>query len=81
MSMLSYGPLKDHPMDTEHLPEIDPFVDLVRRLHVPFYEEARIRFANRDLIEGWSDANEALPYCVEKLQGFIERYPATYEEV
>jgi len=38
--------------------DIDAYVDLVRRLQTPYYEEARARFGEEDVANWLSDANE-----------------------
>jgi len=70
MSFLSVGSLRadpEHPTRTQ-VANIDEFVDLVRRLHVPHYEEARRHFDNGGVHEAMSDANEVYPYTEKVLR-------------
>lgn len=70
LSFLSVGPLRaddEHPTDPS-ITNIDEFVDLIRRLQLPFYEEARHHFANSGVREAMSDANEYAPYMQKMLE-------------
>ena len=70
MAFLSHGPLRanpDHPTKPR-VANIDQFVDLVRRLHVPHYEEARGHFDNNGVRDAMSDANEYYPYIGKVMQ-------------
>jgi len=46
---------------------IDSFVDLVRRLHVPGYEEARPHFGDSGVVNEFGGAAESLPYTAHAL--------------
>lgn len=50
---------------------MDQYIDFIRRIHVPYYEQAR-RYFDSDLIEGTSEENALHPYMVEKLREIIE---------
>jgi hypothetical protein len=70
MAFLSVGSLRadpDYPTKPS-IANIDDFVDLVRRLHVPHYEEARRHFDNGGVREAMSDANEYYPYVGKVMQ-------------
>lgn len=54
--------------------DMDEFVDLVRRVQTPFYEEARRHFSNRNLLAEYARANEVLPYLPEELETMIKQY-------
>lgn len=49
------------------------FVDLVRRVQTPGYEQARARFQDEDVQHWLDDANEYLPYLPEVLEQIINR--------
>ena len=74
LSFLSYGPLRDGSQQRPPK-DMDEFVDLVRRLQSPHYEEARRRFGEDDVQADYADANEVYPYMQERLQAIIRRRP------
>lgn len=45
----------------------EEFVDFLRRLYVPGYEEAREKFTLPEVLEDWAGANEARPYMQDAL--------------
>lgn len=79
LSLLSVGPIKINigQSSRSNIKDLDEFVDLFRRLHLPYYEEARIKFRNSELLKDYSDANEYFPYRSKKLKKIIE---TKYEE-
>ena len=63
LAFLSLGPVKHSLGQTHHgVADIDEFVDLVRRVQTPYYEEARTHFDEEQVMESLSDANEVYPY-------------------
>ena len=76
LSMLSLGPIKSTYGQTSYcqITDTDEFVDLIRRVQTPFYEEARRYFNNSDLLEHFSDSNEVGPYLPEELEKIIDTY-------
>lgn len=56
------------------LPPLDPWVDLVRRLHVPHYEETRRLFLLPEVWDDISDCTESYPYLQDSMATFRERY-------
>ena len=77
LSMLDVGLLLDPSGD--HMPtppEMRSFVDTVRRLHIPYYEEARQYFseAEADADGHFSDQNEVSVFLPETCKAIIERY-------
>lgn len=74
LSMLSLGPINAKRAEGSRERLIlsdDEFVDLVRRLHVPYYEEARRKFDEEDLIEEFSNSGEIRPYVPDTLKRII----------
>ncbi len=77
LSLLSAGPLiasagaDSSKIFEKHLPH---FVDLMRRLQIPYYEEARQKFTNPDVLDEFSDANEVAPYQKESLLKIIKKF-------
>lgn len=67
LSWLSIGPLKDGGGSRIASSDLDAFVDLVRRVQVPNYEQARPRFREEDTRYWLDDANEYYPYLPEVL--------------
>lgn len=48
------------------------FAELIRRLHVPHYEEARRHFDSPELYDRYADGGEVAPYMQEALKALIE---------
>lgn len=73
-SFLSHGPIiyNNGMLAQPKIKDIGHFIDFLRRVQVPYYEEARIRFKNRELLNDLSDANEVYPYLEENLRAIIE---------
>jgi len=64
---LSAGPLiAEEPVI--RVADMDEFIDLFRRLQVPFYEQARTRFGDEDVTALYEGANEYYPYLPGELQ-------------
>jgi hypothetical protein len=76
LTHLSLGPIKKNIGQGSYcdVADLDEFVDFIRRVQTPFYEEARAHFRNQDLLDDYTDANELLPYLREELQGIIKKY-------
>ena len=76
LTFLTPGPIKrrlgDNGKDSPK--NIDEFVDFFRRVQTPYYEEARRRFANHQLLEDNSDENQLAPYLPKNLRKIIEDY-------
>jgi hypothetical protein len=70
LSFLSVGPIKQNlgQSSRNRIRDMDEFVDLVRRFQIPYYEEARRRFSDSEILERMSDANEVYPYQPQVLQ-------------
>jgi hypothetical protein len=64
LSWLASGPVRGpYPEACRIAPDtLYEFVDLVRRVQTPGYEQARSRFSDPDVQQGLDDANEYLPY-------------------
>lgn len=73
-SFLSLGPLKQALGQATHndIINTDEFIDFVRRVQIPYYEEARRKFAMHDVLEWHSDSNEVAPYFPGALQEIIK---------
>lgn len=72
---LTVGPLlraqgRDEESEVQNVPE---FIELVRRLHVPHYEEARKYFGHPSVVEHYIEAQEVAPYKQEQLADIIKR--------
>lgn len=65
-ALLSPGLLKAG-MSPAHLVNLDQWVDLVRRLQLPYYEEARERLQQRSTAYEHAGWDEAAPYLQENL--------------
>lgn len=76
LSMLSIGPIMlqrtKAKSDGDSLPERHQFVDFVRRVQMPYYEEARRYFTRPAVRVHHSDGNEVSPYVTTALKRIIE---------
>ncbi len=66
LGWLSIGPLKGGG-SAPRVANMDEFVDFVRRVQTPYYEEARSRFDDEGTHHWLGDANEYHPYLPETL--------------
>lgn len=66
LGWLSAGPLKGG--GSSGVKFMDEFVELVRRLHIPYYEEARRHFSNEGVQSEFASFNEYEPYVPDVLQ-------------
>jgi hypothetical protein len=76
LSHLSLGPIKQNLGQARYtdVQDMDEFVDLIRRVQTPFYENARTKFSSPALLSDFSDANEVLPYTEEHLKRIAAKY-------
>jgi hypothetical protein len=75
LSMLDVDSLLDP--SGEHMrppPDMRSFVATIRRLHIPYYEEARQYFAAARDDEYFRDQNEVSVFLPETCRRIIERY-------
>lgn len=75
LSFLSIGPIKKNigQKGGGTVKSLDEFVDFFRRMQVPYYEEARTKFNDPDVLENLADSNEVYPYLPGNLQNIIKR--------
>jgi hypothetical protein len=76
LSFLSLGTIRKNA-NQESLCKVkdnDEFVDFFRRVQTPYYEEARKRFNNYDLLQDLADDSEVQPYLTDKLHDIINKY-------
>jgi hypothetical protein len=71
-SMLSYGIVHttNRSESAPPVPELNQFVDFLRRVQIPGYEEARDWLQSREAYDDLNDANEVYPY----VQSSLSRY-------
>jgi hypothetical protein len=71
---LSIGPLKINAGShtVPRIADMDQFVDIVRRLQTPHYEEARRYFGASEVRDEYADSNEVGPYTQYALKRIIE---------
>ena len=76
LSHLSLGVIKSNLGETSwnQIKDFDEYVDFFRRVQTPYYEEARTKFTNQDLLNNFSDSNEVAPYQIKDLKYIIETY-------
>lgn len=76
LSLVSAGPIINNGVHRyeKGFADMDVFVDLVRRLQIPHYEEARRKFSDPELRSDYYDANETAPYLQRDLVHIIEKY-------
>lgn len=72
LAWLSPGPLLG-PSDPQPPQDLDAYVDLVRRLQTPWYEQARPRFQDTKVLQDLAGANEIYPYLPTTLRRIAER--------
>ena len=70
LNWLSVGPLKGG--GGSRITDTDQFVDFVRRVQVPYYEQARPHLNAQQTHDLLSDANEYLPYMTDVLRNIAE---------
>lgn len=68
----SIGSLRGPSGPEPRVVNMDQFVDIIRRLQTPQYEEARRYFGTSEVREEFADANEFLPYTQQGLAAIIE---------
>lgn len=74
ISWLSAGPILSGSVSGQPIvANFDEYADLLRRLHVPYYEQARQLFQSDDVQGAYADANEVLPYLPAQLQEIIRQ--------
>ena len=56
----------------------DELVDIIRRLHTPSYEEAKLYWSDAQDGGYFDSANEVSPYLQKSLEGLIKRYGKGY---
>jgi len=76
LSHLSYGPIKLAlgQGEASGVVSIDEFVDLIRRVQTPFYEAARPKLTQQEVLDDYADANEIMPYMRQSLQSIASKY-------
>lgn len=64
LSFLSLGPVLARTQNVSHTraADMDEFVDFVRRVQLPHYEQARRLYKDRAVLDQLRDANEIFPY-------------------
>lgn len=67
LSELSVGKLREG-QGTVQVDDMDKYVDFIRRVQVPWYEEARQRFDDPEVRRALDDANEVFPYTPDTLE-------------
>lgn len=71
LAFLSAGPgRRDETGPT--VDDVDEFVDVIRRLHVPFYEPARLRFGEPQVQRTLRRADRASPYQSAALRSLVQ---------
>lgn len=74
LSFLDVGPYHDPNFSGPWVKDVREFIEFMRRLTLPFYEEARLYWHNA-LEEGYfGDANEISVYLPETLESLIAKY-------
>ena len=76
LSFISLGKIKARGRYRNycHVVDFDEFVDLYRRVQIPYYEEARTKFNTPALLADMEDASELHPYQEDVLKQIIEKY-------
>jgi hypothetical protein len=74
LSMLAIGPILDPNGKGRNAPDMASFVDTVRRLQIPLYEEARHYFGDAMNDGYFSDQNEYTIFLPRTCEAIIQRY-------
>ena len=76
LSMLSLGTVMHTQGQAPHcrVADTDEFVDFVRRVQTPYYEEARRKFSSHRLLNHYAGANEVAPYQEQDLKYIIQTF-------
>lgn len=74
LSFVSDGPyhLGEDQVSKKKVVSIDEFVDLVRRLHLPYYEQARHKFGIPEVMNFYSDSSPSNLYRVSTLKDIAD---------
>jgi hypothetical protein len=72
LAELSSGPFKRQP-GAMAVGDVDSYVDVLRRLHILQYEEARRRFGDSSVQDFYGAANEYMPYLQSELKAIARR--------
>jgi len=74
LALLDPGPHHQPDFNGPHVRNVREFVEVVRRLHVPYYEEARLYWdrARRDGF--FEDMNEVVIFLPFTLKSLVEKY-------
>lgn len=73
LSILSIGPLKKAQGQSPRVVgDLDELVDFMRRVQTPYYEEARQRFSEEEVMQDFCDSNEVAPYLQSRLKRIAE---------
>jgi len=78
LAMLDRGRILDPNAERlPAIPDLPSFVEVFRRLHIPYYEEARLYFENA-LQDGYfAERNEVAIFLPKTCKAIIERYEET----
>jgi hypothetical protein len=68
LSWLSRGPVDGGGHPDVAIEDLDGYVDLVRRLQIPHYEQARRRFRDQEVHEKLVGVNPVHPYTQDNLR-------------
>jgi hypothetical protein len=74
LMFLDVGPIHD-PDGMPQIRNTREYVELFRRLQLPYYEEARTRLPIAQSEGSFQSANEVWPYLQSTLKELVERYP------
>ncbi|NNN07924.1 MAG: hypothetical protein HKL85_01870 [Acidimicrobiaceae bacterium] len=76
LSFLSLGPviLRGAPemRNNPRVADLDEFVDLIRRLHTPGYEQSRRHYRDDTVLDDLEGANEAFPYSSDGIRAVLD---------
>jgi hypothetical protein len=74
LSHLSPGPVRKHfeSAPRADIPDLDEFVDFIRRVQFPYYDQARRLFNHPKFLDDFYDAGELNPYRPETLKRIAE---------
>ncbi len=78
LSLIDFGPYHNQDYICPSIKNFREFVEIFRRLHIPYYEEARLYWEKALEDNYFESANEIWIYLPENLENLIKKYGNKY---
>ncbi|MEK7449470.1 MAG: hypothetical protein AAB019_08300 [Planctomycetota bacterium] len=79
LTLIDIGPIHSPQFSGPHVQDLREWTDFCRRLHFPYYEEARLHWENAQADGYFDGKNEVAIYLPETLKALINIYEARNE--